>query len=415
MISMLPRLQVLDGIPVAAVDREKALPKVTRAFITSPPDPSTNFALTLRDRETGGPRGFSQKAYDRALHSTAFRPYRYCPFRTRMPVQVPRQFEYHPTIEDLVIYGTPYNTLVVDKLTRGTSQKPVAWSLTSPSLVPETVLGISWLKKCPERCLVGSDSGRIQMFNIGAMGTGRVPSLAGMVATYAPFPRLTCVHGNCTDQLFLASGSATHTTLYDMTTRQVVRSYRDIHDAQINVLRFANNDPNLFATSSFDRTVKYWDLRSQDPSRPIFSQTSLRTLIMVCFSPDDRFLLSSGCDNDVVQWDIARGGSANLAMKLPLLLKDTNWTRSYYLAGGKRIIVGSCSEDAISVLCANTGRLIQQVELHVPGQLDYDHRMYCLSLRGDPLHPSRFSAIVSSSSSMQSLTMVSFDLCQKME
>lgn len=37
---------------------------------------------------------------------------------------------------------------------------------------------------------------------------------------------------------------------------QVVREFADIHEDHINISRFANHSPFVFATSSFDRTVR---------------------------------------------------------------------------------------------------------------------------------------------------------------
>lgn len=42
---------------------------------------------------------------------------------------------------------------------------------------------------------------------------------------------------------------------YLETAKQMVRDFQDIHEDHINISRFANHSPFVFATSSFDRTV----------------------------------------------------------------------------------------------------------------------------------------------------------------
>ena len=426
-IDLLPHLEVLDGIKISAEERKRSHKLVLKHFITrnkinlqddaSQQKTPTNLFRALQGREvTRLGRSFSSEAVNSYIYnSTSSRPYRYCPLSSRSTLLTPRQFEYHPKIEDLIVFGTPNSLVVVDQLARPKASKYLGWSLTSHLPQPDTILGLSWFKHDPNKFLAGSDSGRIQLFDVTKLSKSRSPSLSGLVATYPSFPRLTCVQGNSEDEFFLASGAPTSINLYDFQTTQIIRSFSDIHEGQINVLRFANHSPHMFATSSFDKTVKYWDVRCPDGVRPLFSQTCERTLLMVCFSPDDRYLLSSGSDNEVIQWDIRRGGNMDRSFNLNRLKVSGNWTRSYYLADGKHVIVGSCMEDSISVLCAQTGRLVQQVELHVPGELDYSRKMYCLSLRGDPHHSSRFSAIVSSPHHGETLNLVSFDICQKMQ
>ena len=65
------------------------------------------------------------------------------------------------------------------------------------------------------------------------------------------------------------------------------QTFKNLHSQHINVLKFANHSPTVFATSSFDRDVKLWDMR-QGTSKPIFTRQSDQGCVMVCFSPDDR-------------------------------------------------------------------------------------------------------------------------------
>lgn len=52
------------------------------------------------------------------------------------------------------------------------------------------------------------------------------------------------------------------TVSYDLETGKVAQQYDFVHDGHINIARFANYSPHLFASSSFDRTIKLWDMRA---------------------------------------------------------------------------------------------------------------------------------------------------------
>lgn len=113
------------------------------------------------------------------------------------------------------------------------------------------------------------------------------------------FDHLTSVHVNSTDELFLASGYSKHVALYDISSGRRLQVFDDMHREHINVVKFAHHSPSIFATSSFDRDVKLWDLR-QKPNQPCYTALSSRGNVMVCFSPDDQYLLVSAVDNEVI-------------------------------------------------------------------------------------------------------------------
>lgn len=116
------------------------------------------------------------------------------------------------------------------------------------------------------------------------------------------FDQLTSVHVNSTDELFLASGYSKHVALYDISSGRRLQVFDDMHREHINVVKFAHHSPSIFATSSFDRDVKLWDLR-QKPNQPCYTAVSSRGNVMVCFSPDDQYLLVSAVDNEVIYYN----------------------------------------------------------------------------------------------------------------
>lgn len=98
--------------------------------------------------------------------------------------------------------------------------------------------------------------------------------------------------------MFLVSGYSKNVALYDINSGRRLQVFADMHREHINVVKFANHSPFTFATSSFDHDVKLWDLR-QSPVRPCYTATSSKGNVMVCFSPDDHYLLASAVDNEV--------------------------------------------------------------------------------------------------------------------
>lgn len=117
--------------------------------------------------------------------------------------------------------------------------------------------------------------------------------------SFDEFEQLTSVHVNSTDERLLVSGYSKHVALYDIGSGRRIQAFKNLHQEHINVVKFAHHSPSIFATSSFDQEVKMWDLR-QGPSRPCFTASSSRGNVMVCFSPDDHYLLSSAVDNEVL-------------------------------------------------------------------------------------------------------------------
>lgn len=118
------------------------------------------------------------------------------------------------------------------------------------------------------------------------------------VATFDDFEQLTSLHVNSTDDQLLASGYSKGVALYDIASGRRLQLFTNIHQEPINVAKFAHHSPYMFATSSFDHDVKMWDLR-QNPMRPCYTASSSRGNVMVCFSPDDLYLLVSAVDNEV--------------------------------------------------------------------------------------------------------------------
>lgn len=254
----------------------------------------------------------------------------------------------------------------------------------------DTILGLCWLKSHPNLYLSGSSRGRVCC--------GDIARKDAIVHEYETFEKLTSVHVNRTNSSLLVSGYSTTVGLYDIETGATVRLYKDIHKDHINISRFTNNSPHIFGTSSFDSTIKLWDLRQRtvntdgtapvDPGNHISTtnQGQLYTLkcnsgvVMINFSADDTFLLASAQDNEINQFILLHGG---LHSKFDLVKTGLtgNFTRAYYSASGRHTITGACEQSTVKLLCTYTGSYLTSVPM---APIMRDPSIYIQSLRGSP-------------------------------
>lgn len=148
--------------------------------------------------------------------------------------------------------------------------------------------------------IAGSDNGSLKLCDIKPISSrNKGTNSSAHSFTFDEFDQLTSVHVNSTDEWFLASGYSKNVALYDIGCGRRLQVFVDMHREHINVVKFSNHSPSIFATSSFDQDIKMWDLR-QKPIFPCYTAASSRGNVMVCFSPDDHYLLVSAVDNEVI-------------------------------------------------------------------------------------------------------------------
>lgn len=202
---------------------------------------------------------------------------------------------------------------------------------------------------------------------VGELGD-RPPPLEAHIksAIMADFAKLTSVHVNSTDNAIVCSGYTKSVNVYDIDTGKEVRhlvyrrncasslvalprsfatntvswlpkrslqmvQFKAAHSAHINIARFAHDSPHMLATSSFDKTIKLWDLRVKD--KPNYTITSKQGFVMITFSPDDLSILASAVDNDVSVFSALNGRTMFKLDAVPLGSKE-NYTRSYFVSEG---------------------------------------------------------------------------------
>lgn len=410
MIASLPNLRILDNLPIRKIDKDRADIIFSQNFEYLPYKRNNKESLVsiLQKREIKASgncvptwrrrpsyaSGKSQQFYSRSLCAAKVGSSAW-PFlrplsllnsistddRTKFR---PRQFEYHPSNSSLMVFGSLDGEVVV---VNHESRKIVSYI---PSLgAMNSVLGLCWLKKYPSKLIAGSDNGSLKLYDIQhtpSTTTGIYHSASSV--SFDEFDQLTSVHVNSTDELFLASGYSKHVALYDICSGKRLQVFTDMHRQHINVVKFANHSPSIFATSSFDQDVKMWDLR-QNSVRPCYTASSSRGNVMVCFSPDDHYLLASAVDNEVKQL-LAVDGRIHLDFGIASTGSTQNYTRSYYMNGKDYIISGSCDEHVVRICCAQTGRRLRDISLEGKGS---GTSMFVQSLRSDPFRDFNMSIL----------------------
>ncbi|XP_012079350.1 uncharacterized protein LOC105639802 isoform X2 [Jatropha curcas] len=412
-IASLPHLEVLDNLPVGKLDKKmaKIISSKFYEYLAYNRQYKESIVSILQKREMRAsgacpnfqktkkqyPHGKSQIFFPRSLsaaklgsvawpllHPLSSLSHLHKEGSKRLR---PRQFEYHPSDPSLMVFGTLDGEVVVTNHENG---KTVGYVPSSGAM--NSILGLCWLKMYPSKLLAGSDNGSLKLFDINHMPpkVADINCMTGVVS-FDDFEPLTSVHVNSTDDQFLASGYSKDVALYDISSRRRIQLFTNMHREPINVAKFAHCSPFLFATSSFDHDVKLWDLR-QKPERPCYTASSSRGNVMVCFSPDDKYLLVSAVDNEVKQL-LAVDGRVHMNFEIAATGSSHNYTRSYYMNGRDYIISGSCDENVVRVCCAQTGRRLKDVYLE---DSDSGNSLFVQSLRSDPYRLFHMSVLAAS-------------------
>eukprot|EP00435_Cladocopium_sp_Y103_P062231 s1427_g23.t2 len=191
------------------------------------------------------------------------------------PVLIPgtqkcRQFEFHPEQPDVLLIGDK------DGCAKILVQGPDSTQLGPPTQVDScALLALSWLRRGADVAVCGAAcSGTIQFLRyFPDSRTG--PALASAGSVREKFPKLSSLSVNCSDNFLLASGISSSISIFDIETGILFCRGSGVHEHFINISRFSNTSPHVFATASFDHSCKIWDLR-----RPLRLSKSSKLLVI---------------------------------------------------------------------------------------------------------------------------------------
>jgi len=297
----------------------------------------------------------------------------------------PRQFEFHPLLNIMAVGTCEGDVVVLDWEKNKILQRRVFDDTEKDLRERKSILALSWLRKNPRLLLAGSSSGKAKLYKLVEGGLDVALEYGSQPLT----EEMTSIHCNCEDTLLVTSGYTKNVNIFSVETGQLVREYKGIHGDHINICRFANNLPNILLTCSFDNTIKLWDNRCHHQS-PIHVSRSEGGNVMVCFSPDDMYYLSSAVDNEVKQYQTV-DGRLHLNYDIKPIHSSINYTRSYYANGGDLVVSGSSNDDVVHICCSSTGKIINSIRMYEGRR---HPNLYIQSLRGNPIESNRFGVLV---------------------
>lgn len=118
--------------------------------------------------------------------------------------------------------------------------------------------------------------------------------------------RYSCIESVCftPDSRFLIGLSDSVARMWDVADGKVVRTFAG-HATSITSLAVAPNG-KILATSSYDDSIKLWDIESAAEVRTLFDRDT-DTANCVAFSPDGKVLAGGYRDFSVILWDVTTG------------------------------------------------------------------------------------------------------------
>mmetsp|Transcript_102674 Transcript_102674/g.306650 ORF Transcript_102674/g.306650 Transcript_102674/m.306650 type:complete len:977 (-) Transcript_102674:413-3343(-) len=262
-----------------------------------------------------------------------------------------RQFEFHPTLPEVMLTGDKKGSVNILNLDTSEVHPPLVVGMCP-------LLGLVWMRHHPQRAICGaSHSGKIMFLQYDPHARPSEPALQRL-QTVEEFPKLSSLSSNCTDDFLLASGISPNIAVYDVQTGKVLHRAHGVHEHFINISRFCHTSPHIFATASFDHTCKVWDLRQPlSHDRPVKTLNTGSHNVMCVFSPDDKFVLCSGVDTRIMQFEVPswRQTPAHFPLREPV--HRERYRRSTYLATGRHFVTAATEESHMHLMTVDGRKL----------------------------------------------------------
>ena len=118
-------------------------------------------------------------------------------------------------------------------------------------------------------------------------------------------------------------------------------------------------DPNLLASASGDRSVRIWDLQTQQTVRSLLGHSS--GVNCVAYSPDGRLIASGSSDQSIKLWDADTGDELNT------LTGHTHFVKAVSFSPDGSILASGSLDNSLKLWSVDTGEEINTLLGHSGG------------------------------------------------
>ncbi|EKE40444.1 hypothetical protein ENUP19_0305G0055 [Entamoeba nuttalli] len=288
-------------------------------------------------------------------------------------INKPRQLDFSPVTGELVVGSLNGEVYIYNE------HFPIK---TITSVIRKPIYGIGWFRTTQNqsKVVIGNNEGNLFLVNTSDTTCRQLQTIEILLS----------LHINSNDESMVTTGNGCGVTIFDTNTFNIKHKFDSIHQGAVNVARFGSVDPNLLVTSSHDKTIKAWDLRTKMNS-PIQVMKGVSPFNSVGINSNDTAVVAAGKDNYVVRFDLRKGEEVRgLNMKLQKLLEDDNYTRAYFNSENDSVIIASTKQTSLFVCDAVTGRVTTECFFD-PSEIEYCDGL--LSLRPHPFDPYRVYTI----------------------
>ncbi len=240
----------------------------------------------------------------------------------------------------------------------------------------DKIIAICW-NRCNENNLVSDDV----VFTGTEMGricaTNCHPENA-VTQEFEDFGSYTCcTHVSMDNSQLIVSGFTKSASIYDISTGQIIRKLENIHNDHLNNCRFANTAPNICFTSSYDGTLKKWDLRCSETS-PLYTISTPSKIITININRNDERIVVAGEKKQINQYSVEDGRHLlrqaiprdipkNTQDPFAILFREEEeslFCRAFFSASNEYIYSANCGnriDSHIYVTSVETGELINTI------------------------------------------------------